>query len=142
MSVSMVPLTATGPTLSLRYPEPGDARALFALASEPAVTAFFSWRYDTEDDALRWIESRPRAREDGVWLEFAVVHRDEGGVGITGLTAPSRRDRRAVTGTWLGRPWWGTGVNAESKALLAAIAFGPCRLERLAAEVSVENRRS
>jgi ribosomal-protein-alanine N-acetyltransferase len=62
--------------------------------------------------------------------------------GVTGLTEPSRRDRRAVTGTWLGRPFWGTGLNTEAKALLARLGFDGCGLERLGAYASTENPRS
>jgi [ribosomal protein S5]-alanine N-acetyltransferase len=61
---------------------------------------------------------------------------------VTGLTEPSLRDRRAVTGTWLGRPFWGTGVNAEAKALLARLAFDGCGMERLGAYASTRNPRS
>ena len=54
-------------------------------------------------------------------------------VGVTGLTEYSRRDRRAVVGTWLGREYWGTGVNRESKALIAHLGFEVIGLERLGA---------
>jgi len=135
-------LTARGPTLTLRYPEPADAAALFALASDPDVTRFFSWRYDAEADAAAWIAGRAAAREAGEWMEFVIVHRDEGVAGVTGLTEPSLRDRRAVTGSWLGRAFWGRGVNDEAKALLARIAFDRCGMERLGAYASTENPRS
>ena len=135
-------LAAHGPTLTLRFPRSEDATALFALASDPEVARPFSWRWATPDDAARWIAGRPQARERGIWLEFAVVHREHGPVGITGLTEPSARDRRAVTGSWLGRPYWGTGINAEAKALLARIAFDACGLERLGAYAGVRNPRS
>jgi RimJ/RimL family protein N-acetyltransferase len=36
-------LVVSGPTLSLRYARADDAPALFDLASDPAVTRFFSW---------------------------------------------------------------------------------------------------
>lgn len=135
-------MRATGPTLTLRFPEPQDAPALFALTRDPAVTEHFSWRYDAEDDAAAWIASRGRARDRGEWLEWVVEHREHGVAGVTGLSEPSRRDRRAVTGTWLGRAFWGTGVNAESKALLARLAFDGCGFERLGAYVGVGNMRS
>ena len=138
----MVPLTAVGPTLTLRYPAPGDAEALFALASDPAVTRYFSWRYAGVGDAQRWIAARPAARERGEWLEFVVEHHDGGVAGVTGLTEPSRRDRRAVTGSWLGSAFWGTGVNDEAKALLARIAFDACGVDRLGSYANVENARS
>jgi [ribosomal protein S5]-alanine N-acetyltransferase len=138
----MVPLSARGPMLTLRYPEPEDAGALFALARDPEVTRFFSWSYEREEQAREWIAGRPASRTAGQWLEFVVEHRVHGVTGVTGLTEPSRRDRRAVTGTWLGRPFWGSGVNAEAKALLARLAFEACGLERLGAYAGVDNARS
>jgi ribosomal-protein-alanine N-acetyltransferase len=138
----ILPLCARGPTLTLRYPAPGDAGALYALASDPAVTRFFSWRYAGAADAARWIAGRPAAREAGEWLEFVVEHRERGIAGVTGLTEPSRRDLRAVTGSWLGRDFWGAGVNAEAKALLARVAFDACGVERLGSYASVANPRS
>ena len=138
----MPDLEARGPTLTLRYPRPGDAGALFALASDPEVTRFFSWRYREVADAERWIAGRAGAREAGLWLEFVVEHAEHGVVGVTGLTEPSVRDRRAVTGTWLGRAFWGSGVNAEAKALLARVAFEGCGCERLGSYASPDNPRS
>jgi ribosomal-protein-alanine N-acetyltransferase len=138
----MADLIVRGPTLTLRYPEAGDAAALFALAGDPEVVRYFSWRYVAEADAARWIASRPQARAAGDWLEFVVEHRERGVAGVTGLTEPNVRDRRAVTGTWLGRAFWGTGVNAEAKALLARVAFEACGAERLAAYANPVNARS
>jgi [ribosomal protein S5]-alanine N-acetyltransferase len=136
------PLIARGPALTLRYPEPRDAPALYELASDPEVTRFFSWRYDGVEDAEAWIAGRERARATGEWLEFVVEHRDDGVTGVTGLSEPSLRDRRAVTGSWLGRRFWGRGVNDEAKALLARVAFDACGMERLGAYASTENPRS
>ncbi len=61
---------------------------------------------------------------------------------MTGLTELSRRDRRAVVGTWLGRSHWGTGANRESKALIAHLAFRLFGLERLGAYADLDNPRS
>ena len=138
----MLPLIASGPNITLRYPRESDAPALFALASDPAVTRFFSWRYAAVEDAERWIAARPAAREAGEWLEFVVEHREHGVAGITGLTEPSRRDARAVTGSWLGSAFWGTGMNTEAKALLARIAFDACGMRRLGSYASTGNARS
>jgi [ribosomal protein S5]-alanine N-acetyltransferase len=135
-------MLARGPTLTLRYPAPTDAAALYALASDPDVTRFFSWRYAAEEDAARWIAGREHARATGEWLEFVVEHAEHGIAGITGLTEPSRRDRRAVTGSWFGSRFWGTGVNDEAKALLARVAFDACGLERLGSYASTGNARS
>lgn len=137
-----VHMIAKGPLLTLRHPEPRDAGALFRHASDPLVARWFSWRYASEEDPARWIASRPAAREAGEWLEWVVEHPEHGVVGITGLSEPSLRDRRAVVGSWLGQAVWGTGVNTEAKALVARIAFERCGFERVAAYASTENPRS
>jgi ribosomal-protein-alanine N-acetyltransferase len=63
-------------------------------------------------------------------------------IGITAVLEVSKRDRRAVVGTWLGQAYWGTGANAESKALLARLVFEELRMERLGAWADVRNPRS
>jgi ribosomal-protein-alanine N-acetyltransferase len=136
-------LVVRGPHLSLRYPRAGDAAALYELGRDPAVTRFFAWGpYADLDQALEWVESTPAARRAGRRLELVVADRSDRAIGVTSLGELSRRDRRAVTGTWLGRPYWGSGANAESKALLLSLAFRRLGLERVTALVNPENARS
>jgi ribosomal-protein-alanine N-acetyltransferase len=133
-----------GPHLLLRYPAPADAPALFELGSDSEVTRFFSWGpYQEVDEAASYIDSLEPLRERGEKLEFLIVDGETGQpLGITGLSEFSVRDRRAVIGTWLGRAYWGTGVNAESKALITHLAFEILGLNRLSAYADVENPRS
>src|SRR4051795_6186129 len=140
----MASYAVSGPTLTLRLPEPGDASALFGLASDPEVTRFFSWGpYEDEAEARAYLERLPAQRERGEHLDLVVVHREEGRpIGVSGIGEISRRDRRGMVGTWFGRRWWGTGVNAESKALLAFLAFQVLGFERLGAYTNVQHRRS
>jgi ribosomal-protein-alanine N-acetyltransferase len=136
-------LRVRGPRLALRLPTAADAAALHALARDPQVTAYFSWGpYRSEAEAAAWLATLPARRESGTALELAIVDAADAPIGITLLTELARRDRRAVVGTWLGRAHWGTGANREAKALLAQLAFGPLRLERLAAYADVRNARS
>jgi len=136
-------LRVQGPRLSLRCPTLDDAPALFALASDPQVTAFLSWGpYHHEREAAAWLATLPERRAAGVALELAVVDASDTPIGVTLLSELHQRDRRAVVGTWLGREHWGTGANREAKALIARLAFGPLRLERLAAYADVRNARS
>ena len=131
----------TGPTLTLRYAEPTDAAALFSLASDPEVTRWFSWGpYTSEDEPRAYIERLAGERERGERLDFVID--GDGVIGVTGLGELSRRDRRAMVGTWLGRPYWGSGANAESKALILQLAFAVCGLERVGAYSNPENERS
>jgi ribosomal-protein-alanine N-acetyltransferase len=132
-----------GSELSLRLLTQDDAPALFALGRDPDVSRFFSWGpYAEEREAAEFIGSLDRQREAGERLELGVVDAAGQVVGITGLSEVSRRDRRAVIGTWLGRPFWGTGANRGSKALLLALAFRSLGLLRVSALASPQNVRS
>ncbi|HZO37394.1 MAG TPA: GNAT family protein [Solirubrobacteraceae bacterium] len=131
-----------GPTLTLRLPEEADVAALFALGSDPETTQWFSWGpYRGEDEPRAWIERAAAERAAGERLSL-VIARDGEAVGVTELTEPSRRDQRAMVGTWLGAAHWGTGVNAESKALLLYLAFAVLGLRRVGAYANVDNARS
>lgn len=136
-------MVVRGPRLTLRYPTAEDADALFELGRDPDVTRFFSWGpYREPAQALAYVESLPAGRRSGTRLEFVIVGPDDRPMGITGWSELSARDRRAVVGTWLGRPHWGSGANAESKALVLALGFRTLGLERATALVNPENRRS
>ncbi len=136
-------LGVIGPTLTLRLPTAQDAPALFALARDPEVTRWFSWGpYRGEDEARAYLARLPGQRARGEQLDLLVVHHEDGPIGITGLSELSARDRRAMVGTWFGRRWWGSGANAESKALVARLAFAAIGLERLGAYTNVDHARS
>ena len=100
-------------------PRADDAPALFALAGDPEVTRFFSWgpyRRLEEAERVAGDAARPprRRRGTGAGGGRRLPTRP---IGITLLSELSRRDRRAIVGTWLGRAHWGTGANRETKAL-------------------------
>ncbi len=135
-------LEVSGPTLTLRYATEADAEALFALADEQA-TRWFSWGpYRDREGPLAYIRGLEAKRESGALLDFLIVHADAGPVGVSGFSEYVRRDRRATVGTWFGRAHWGTGLNAESKALMARLAFDHLRLNRLTAWANTRNGRS
>ena len=132
-----------GPTLLLRPPVATDADALFALASDPEVTQWFSWGpYTSVDQPADYIERAAERRLGGEQLDLLIEHHEAGPIGITGLSEFSARDRRAMVGTWFGRDWWGTGANTESKALMLHLAFRHCGLLRVGAYSDVANERS
>jgi ribosomal-protein-alanine N-acetyltransferase len=132
-----------GPRLSLRYAQPGDADALYEMGSDPDVSRFFSWGPYTEPGQARaFIERMAEQREAGERLEFVIADENDEPLGITGLSEFSHRDRRAVVGTWLGRRHWGTGANAESKALVLALGFRTLGLQRISAYAHPGNARS
>jgi ribosomal-protein-alanine N-acetyltransferase len=128
-----------GSRLALRPPTPEDADALFELGSDPEVVRYFSWGpYRERAEAQAFIERVVRERPH----EFLIVDPDDRPIGVTGLSELSERDRRAVVGTWLGRPHWGTGANRESKALILHYAFRVLDLHRVTAHANPDNARS
>jgi ribosomal-protein-alanine N-acetyltransferase len=137
------PLEIRGPTMSLRYATAADAPALLELASDPAVTRYFSWGpYTSVEQPEAYIAGLPAKRERGELLDFLVVHHEDGPIGVTGLAELSRRDRRATVGSWFGHRWWGSGANFESKALIAALGYDRLGMDRLTAWANTRNGRS
>jgi ribosomal-protein-alanine N-acetyltransferase len=133
----------TGPTLTLRYATAEDAPRLLELASDPAVTQWFSWGpYESLDQPEAYIAGLEAKREAGELLDFLIVHPERGPIGVTGLSELSPRDRHATVGTWFGREHWGTGANRESKAMIAALAFRRLGFDRLTAWANTRNGRS
>jgi [ribosomal protein S5]-alanine N-acetyltransferase len=143
MSYRSASIALHGPSLTLRPPVPEDAPALLELAGDPDVTRWFSWGpYTTLEQPLQYIERLAAQRERGEQLDLLVVHREHGPAGITGLSEFSGRDHRCVVGTWFGRHFWGTGVNRESKAVVAHLAFAVLGMHRLGSYSNPENVRS
>jgi [ribosomal protein S5]-alanine N-acetyltransferase len=133
----------SGPTLTLRYATAEDAPRLLELASDPLVTQWFSWGpYESLDQPEAYIAGLEGKRERGEALDFLVVHPQAGPIGVTGLSEPAARDRRATVGSWFGREWWGSGANRESKALITAVAFRELGLDRVTAWANTRNGRS
>ena len=133
----------SGPALSLRYATPADAPRLMELASDPAVTRFFSWGPYTDLEQPRaYIAALPAKRERGELLDFLIDHREHGPIGVTGLSELSVRNRHATVGSWFGHRWWGSGANLESKALIAALAFECLGMDRVTAWANTRNGRS
>jgi ribosomal-protein-alanine N-acetyltransferase len=136
-------LEVRGSDLRLRYARSEDIPVLFALASDSEVTRYFSWGpYRQESEAAAYVASLAPKRAQGERLEFVIERREGEVIGVTGLSEFSTRDRRAVVGTWHGRGWWGTGANRGSKALVLALAFEGCGLERVTAWCGTDNGRS
>lgn len=133
-------MRVVGPSLALRPPESRDADRLFELGSDPEVVRFFSWGpYRERAEAEDFIE---RVRRERPHELFVVRREDDQPIGLTGLTELNERDGRAVVGTWLGRAFWGSGANQESKALILHLAFEQLGLGRVSAYAHPQNVRS
>ena len=136
------PLVMTGPSLVLRYAVPADAPALFEISSDEETTRYMSWGPHSDiEQTERFIAGVPGQRERGEELG-CLVTRDGSLLGHIAFMEPRPRDRSVVIGTWLHREHWGTGVNTEAKAIMAALAFRRMGVERLSVYAAVTNERS
>jgi ribosomal-protein-alanine N-acetyltransferase len=107
------------------------------------VTRWFSWGpYSVPAEAEAYLDRLSGQRAEGEQLDLVQEHHEAGVIGITGLSEFSRRDRRAIVGTWFGREWWGTGANRESKALVCHLGFEVLGLDRIGSYANVEHVRS
>ena len=64
-------------TLTLRFPEPGDAEPILEAVREslPELCRWMTWCHPgySEADAMQWIASQAQARETGSAFEFLIV---------------------------------------------------------------------
>lgn len=130
--------------LRLRWLEPADAPALFAIFGDAEVCRYWS------SPALADLAAAA-ALQRGIAAHFAArtlfqwgaVERATGAVVGTGtLASLEPAHGRASVGYALARSAWGRGYAAELLDALARFAFGPLDLRRLEADVDPRNARS
>ncbi|HEY0697319.1 MAG TPA: bifunctional pyridoxamine 5'-phosphate oxidase family protein/GNAT family N-acetyltransferase [Micromonospora sp.] len=128
---------------------------------EPLSPAHVDELYAATDDEEVWRHlgpPRPRDRDDLAGLveaALAAQHRGERVPWVQRCAVTGRvigttswyeidEERRSVAigYTWLGRPWWRTGVNTEAKLLLLTRAFERLGAVRVVWHTDIRNERS
>lgn len=99
---------------------------------------------NTVEDARVHIAAALFARAEGKRFPYAQLDATTGEVaGTTSLYEINPALRTLAIGhTWLGRPWWRTGANTESKLLLLTYAFDDLGAARVVWHTDVYNERS
>ncbi|MCU7729685.1 GNAT family N-acetyltransferase [Actinoplanes sp. KI2] len=130
------------------------APGYLAAAGSPAQSAeIFRWQSPpggaltapvTVEDAGRHITAALAARARGQRLAYAQLDARTGEfVGTTSLADLDPVQRSVTIGyTWLGRRWWGSGLNAEAKLLLMSYAFETLGAVRVAWVTDIRNTRA
>ena len=129
--------------LTLRPLRPDDAEELHRLVNDWEVVRMlsqlpFPYPRKLADD---WIASTRRQMAEGRAWHLAVTGLEgdkEVVVGAVGLRL-DREGRSAKLGYWVGRRFWGHGVAAESAGKLARWALANLDLDRIEANVAVDN---
>jgi RimJ/RimL family protein N-acetyltransferase len=116
----------------------GDAEEVFRWLNLPGGAP------TTLDDARVHIRQSLAARARGERLPYAQIDAVSGEViGTTSLydVLPAL-STLAIGHTWLGRRWWRTGHNTESKLLLLTYAFDVLGAARVVWHTDIRNERS
>jgi RimJ/RimL family protein N-acetyltransferase len=123
--------------------EPG----LLAAGHDQEMWAYlksFPDAYATPERFHRWMQealAEAAAGREGAWV---IIDRASGApIGSTRYLALRPEHRGLEIGwTWLGRPWWRTGANVETKLLLLGRAFEMLGCERVELKTDARNERS
>lgn len=132
-------------TERLRLPplEPGDARPLFPLMSDPEVMAYWdSPEIDDPDLVADMVANQVVEMTAGRAIYWSLRSRAFNEfLGVCDLSDIDRRKRTAEVGFMLGREAWGQGFAQE--AMQAVIAYAAASgFKRLTARAHLGNRRS
>lgn len=114
-----------------------DFSLLQALTTDPTMWIYFTQDLSIESEFEKWIE--PHFNQER--LQFTVIEKSSGkAVGSTAFGNYSDRDRRVEIGwTWLGKDYWGTGINQAMKKVMLDYCFGSWNLKRVEIKTDVLN---
>ncbi|OAH14150.1 GNAT family N-acetyltransferase [Streptomyces jeddahensis] len=134
------PFTLSGPRVRLEPLSLEHAEGLWAVADDDVFATLPYDRPPTMQAMREWI--RAALSRGALRLPFAVVVGQEV-AGTTSYWYPDPVGRQVEIGsTWLGRPWWGTGINREAQRLLLEHAFTELACEKVVFRTDPENARS
>lgn len=125
--------------LGLQHLEP-----LLDVARDIELWRWTTTVHDTRETLRAYIEAALSDQAAGRALPFATILRATGQpIGSTRFGNISLVDRRFEIGwTWVGRPWWRSGVNREAKLLMLRYAFDELRANRVEFKTDSLNERS
>lgn len=132
----------SGRLLTLREIAVSDVSALFALFSDPAVTAFMAPPPPTLAKFAGFVDWSHRQRQQGHGLCYGIV--PDGmttAVGILQIRSLDSMFSGAEWGFVLSAHFWSTGVFAEAADLLVEFGFTTLRLDHLEARIALRNQR-
>ncbi|MFC4021781.1 bifunctional pyridoxamine 5'-phosphate oxidase family protein/GNAT family N-acetyltransferase [Micromonospora sp. GCM10011542] len=139
------PAVLRGEHVVLEPLDPSHAEQLYAATADPEVWQHLGGRQPVDATEMgEVIAAYLGAWHRGERVSWAQRSAMTGAVvGTTSFyeIEPERRSL-AIGYTWLGRPWWRTGINTEAKLLLLTRAFEELGALRVAWHTDIRNTRS
>ena len=135
--------TLESPRLRLRPYRQDDARAVYALYSDPVVTRYWSFpAWTRREQASDYLAARMALETPAVYA-WALAEREcDRLIGTTTLFSLSGPHKRAEIGYSLLPARQGQGLATEALRTVLGHAFGPLGLERIEADVDPRNEAS
>jgi ribosomal-protein-alanine N-acetyltransferase len=133
------------PRLSLRQIAPGDAEALFATFSDPAVMEFYGDPpHRSIEDSRNLIRRQEQwyAQREGIRWGITITGVDDTVIGSCGLFLFDEEFRRAEMGYELAQAYWRQGITREALSAIITYAFATTDLHRIEAVVNGANAPS
>lgn len=117
---------------------------LAEIAFDEAIWRWMRDRPADERELRDYVERALAVAAEGREIPFVQLERSSGrAIGSTRFMNISPVDRRLEIGhTWIGRAWWGTGVNPDAKRTLLAHAFDELGAHRVEFKTDALNGRS
>jgi len=132
-----------GERIRLRPYREDDARAIFALYSDPDVTRYWSFpAWTRREQATDYLAARMALETPAVYAWALAEREGDRLVGTTTFFSLSGPHKRAEVGYSLLPSRQGRGLASEALRLALAHAFGPLGLERIEADVDPRNEAS
>ncbi len=118
--------------------------SLILVAKEETIWTYFLKNGNGEEQLKAYIKDFIIKRKEGNVFSFAILHKASLAIiGITSLYEYNPTLRNIKMGhTWLGKHFWGKGLNLNVKYLLFEFIFEQLELERIGFGVHEENLRS
>ena len=118
-----------------------DYNAFKKLTSDESMWLYFTSDLSVPSELKKWVDQAVSDLDKGTRIAFTMMDKSSNKVvGSTSIGNISARDRRAEIGwTWLGKEYWGSGINDDAKHLLVNYVLETLDFERVEFKTDVLN---
>ena len=131
--------------LILRSLKKSDALSITKYLQDKAISenTLIPYPYSLEDGYSFVKKSRANKKKLLFNLEFGVYHKElKEVIGVVSLMKIDLKNKNCESGSWIGKPFWGSGLIHEAKIEMYRFAFENLRLRKIYSKVFTYNPRS
>jgi RimJ/RimL family protein N-acetyltransferase len=142
--IQIGPVTLEGHSVRVEPLSWAHEAELAPLAMDEAIWRYLPASLATTEAFHGWMDSALRAAESGTEVPFVIIDRSSGALAGSTRFFDIRPTHRAVEigHTWLGRNWWRSVINSETKYLLLRHLFDTLGCQRVSLKTDRLNERS